>query len=99
VYTGKTGEDDFANHLSAVVEKIKQDEKFRSVYLSMNLHDFDIREEGKEEGFQQGAQQKAEETAINMLKKNKYTVDEIAEVTELAAEKVLELQKAVLVKV
>ncbi len=65
----------------------------------MNLHDFDIREEGKEEGFQQGAQQKAEETAINMLKKNKYTVDEIAEVTELAAEKVLELQKAVLVKV
>ena len=88
IYTGKTGEDDFANYLSAMVEKIKQDDEFRSLYLSMNLHDRDIREDAKEEG----AQQKAIETAIKMLEK-KYPVEEIADLTGLTVEKVLELQK------
>ena len=32
------------------MEKLKENEKFRSDYLAMNLHDFDIREEGREEG-------------------------------------------------
>ncbi len=41
VYTGKTGEDDFANYLSAMVEKVKQDEQFRSLYLSMNIREHD----------------------------------------------------------
>ena len=93
VYTGKTGEDDFANYLSAMVEKIKQDEKFRSLYLSMNLHDFDIREEGKEEGFQQGVQQKAIEAAINLLKMKLGTPEQIAQAQGLPIEKVLELQQ------
>ena len=70
------------------VEKIKQDDEFRSLYLSMNLHDRDIREDAKE----QGAQQKAIETAIKMLEK-KYPVEEIADLTGLTVEKVLELQK------
>ena len=54
----------------------------------MNLHDRDIREDAKEEG----AQQKAIETAIKMLEK-KYPVEEIADLTGLTVEKVLELQK------
>ena len=58
----------------------------------MNLHDRDIREDAKEEGMQQGAQQKAIETAIKMLEK-KYPVEEIADLTGLTVEKVLELQK------
>ncbi len=89
VYTGKTGEDDFANYLSAMVEKIKQDDKFRSLYLSMNLHDFDIREEAKEEG----AQQKAIEAAINLLKMKLGTPEQIAQAQGLPIEKVLELQQ------
>ena len=88
VYTGQTGEDDFANYLSAMVEKIKNDDKFRSLYLSMNLREQDIREEAKEEGIQQ----QAIETATNMLKKE-YPVDEIAELTGLPVQKVLELQQ------
>ena len=93
VYTGKTGEDDFANYLSAMVEKIKQDDEFRSLYLSMNLHDRDIRKDAKEEGMQQGAQQQAIQTAINMFKKKIYPVEEIADLTGLPLEKVLELQQ------
>ena len=99
VYTGKTGEDDFANYLSAMVEKVKQDDKFRSLYLSMNLHDFDIREEakeeGKEEGILQGIQQQAIQAAINLLKMKLGTPEQIAQAQGLPLEKVLELQEQI----
>ena len=47
----------------------------------------------KQEAFEEGQMQKAIETAINMLKKEKYPVDEIAELTGLPIEKVFELQQ------
>lgn len=50
-------------------------------------------EEGIEKGLEQGVQQHAIETAINMLKKKTYPVDEIAELNGLPLEKVLELQQ------
>ena len=59
----------------------------------MNLHDFDIREEGKEEGFQQGVQQKAIEAAINLIKMKLGTPEQIAQAQGLPIEKVLELQQ------
>ena len=99
VYTGKTGEDDFANYLAAMVEKIKQNEEFRSLYLSMNLHDFDIREEAKEEGIQQGAQQQAIQAAINLLKMQVLSPEQIAQAQGLPLQKVLELQEEIKVKV
>ncbi|MCR4901048.1 MAG: PD-(D/E)XK nuclease family transposase [Treponema sp.] len=49
------------------------------------------------EALKQGMQQKAEETAINMLKKS-YPAADISEITGLPLEKVLELQKTVLVQ-
>ncbi len=95
VYTGNSGEDDFANYLSAMVEKIKQDDNFRSLYLSMNLHDFDIREEAKEEGIQQGIQQGAQQQAIEdaiAFLKEKVPPEKVAKCVKLPVEKVLELQ-------
>ena len=38
-------------------------------------------------------EEKSIKTAINMLKKNKYTIEEIAEVSELTIEKVKELKE------
>ena len=46
------------------------------------------------QAFQQGAQQKAEETAIKMLKKH-YPVEDVVELTDLTAEKVLELKNKI----
>ena len=46
------------------------------------------------QAFQQGAQQKAEETAIKMLRKH-YPVEDVVELTELTAEKVLELKNKI----
>ena len=74
ICTNEPGDDDFSIRLSAVVEKIKENEKFRSEYAAMNLHDRDItraaKREGKEEGFAEGSRQKALETARNMLNEN-----------------------------
>ena len=50
-------------------------------------------QQGIQHGIQQGAQQQAIDTAINMLKKQKYPVEEIAELTGLPQQKVLELQQ------
>ena len=58
----------------------------------MNLHDFDIMTEAKEEGIEEGARRKAVEDARNMLKKN-YPTSDIAEITGLPLEQVLNLQK------
>ena len=58
--------DDFTNRLKTFVEKAKHNKELRSYYLSMNIHDSDIRRVA----FQEGAEQKAIETAKEALKKN-----------------------------
>ena len=95
IYTGKPGEDDLSNRLSRLVEKYKEDENFRSDYLAVNLHDHDIRYEA----LQEGAQKKAVEAAINLLKINKLSPDEIALATGLSIDKVLELKEQITVRV
>jgi predicted transposase/invertase (TIGR01784 family) len=94
VYTNKTGEDDFANHLEETVKKLIENDKFRKDYLAMNLHDRDITRQAKQEGIEQGAQQNAEETAKRMLQGN-ISLDETALYTGLPLEKVLELQESI----
>jgi len=46
----------------------EENEKFRSDYLAVNLHDYDIRYEALQEGAAVGAQQKAVKDAVNFLK-------------------------------
>ena len=73
ISTNEPGKDDFSNRLSALVSKIKENEKFRSEYAAMNLHDRDItraaKKEGIEIGLAQGSHDKAIETAQKMLAK------------------------------
>lgn len=52
-----------------------------------------------ENGKEAGKEAKAIEAAINLLKMNKLTPDEIAQAQGLPLEKVLELQQQLLVKV
>ena len=96
VSTNEPGKDDFTNRLSKLVEKIKDNEKFRSDYAAMNLHDRDIqrtaKEEGRKEGLEAGAQQKAIEAATNLLKMNVLSSEQIAQASGLPLEKILELK-------
>ncbi len=75
-------------------------QEHRAEVKAMLLTEFDQEQYDRirrQEGFSEGLHQKAQETAINMLKKN-YPAADISEITGLPLEKVLELQKTVLVQ-
>ena len=90
--------DSFTEKLDGLVEKAKDNQKLRSEYLAMNLHDRDIKKQaykdGLEEGISQGALQKALETARNLFSFN-LSFEQIMQVTGLPLETVKELAKEV----
>ena len=95
ISTNEPGKDDFSNRLSSIVEKLKENEKFRSDYTAMNLHDRDIQRAAKREGIAegitqgitQGAHEKAIETARN-LKQKRISLETIAECVGLSVEEI-----------
>ena len=99
VSTNEPGEDDFTKRLSATVEMIKENDKFRSDYAAMNLHDYDIttmaKEAGREEGIAEGALNKAIEAAKNLLRMKVLSHEQIAQAQELPLEKVQELAEEI----
>ena len=44
----------FTQHIDELVEKAKRNEKFRSVYMSLNIHEDDLRMAGEKIGFERG---------------------------------------------
>ncbi len=84
IHTNEPGKDDFSNKLSALVEKVKDNDRFRSDYTAMNL---DITRAAKKEG----REEKAIEDAKNMLKEN-ISSEITARCTGLPLEKIVELQ-------
>ena len=90
IYTDEPGEDDFSNHLSRLVEKYKKNEIFRSDYLAVNLHDYDIRYEA----LQEGAQKKAVEVAKDLYA-NGVSIELISKSLHMTIEQVKEIVKDV----
>ena len=82
--------DSFTEKLDGLVEKAKDNQKLRSEYLAMNLHDRDI----KKQAYKEGALQKALETARNMLADG-ISVDSVSKYSGLPLETVKELAKEV----
>ena len=92
--TNDPEENDFCKRLSDTVKRLKENDEFRSDYVAMNLHDRDIIKRTQKEA----SEQKAVEAAINLLKMKLGTPEQIAQAQGLPLEKVLELQKELLVK-
>ena len=88
--------DDFTNKLKTFVEKAKHNKELRSYYLSMNIHDSDIRrvafQEGEAFGIEKGAEQTKIQTAKEALKNN-ISLEIIAKITGLPIEKVQQLKE------
>ena len=97
VMTNDPAGNDFNKLLSDTVERIKDNDEFRKDYAAMNLHDRDIRKIAKEEGIEKGAQQTAIENAKNCLADGD-SPEKVSRCIGLPLEKVLELQKEILVK-
>lgn len=86
VYTNDPGDDDFTRQLSEIVNKLKDDEKFRGNYAAMNLHDRDIRVAAMREA----TEQKAIESAIILIKDYNATPEVAAAKMGAPLDKVLE---------
>ncbi|MBP5358612.1 MAG: Rpn family recombination-promoting nuclease/putative transposase [Treponema sp.] len=91
VHTNDSGKDEFTNRLSEIVEKLKNNERFRSQYLAMNLHDRDLIRWAKKEG----ASQKAIEDAENLLRLNVLSYEQISQSIGLPLEKVQEIAEKI----
>ena len=88
VWTDDAGEDEFANRLSAIIERLKDNDKFRSDYAAMNLHDWDLTRMAKEAG----AQEKTVENARNLYA-NGVSKDIIAKSLQITMEELEEILK------
>ncbi len=78
----------FAEKVSKLVDNAKQNTQWRKQFMDFQHY--------MSQSFREGKQEKAIEAAINLLKMNKLTPDEIAQAQDLPLEKVLELQKTIL---
>ena len=86
INTNEPGEDDFSNKLAVIVEKLKENEKFRSDYAAMNLHDRDIMRIARKEG----AIENAMENAKNLYK-NGVSIEIIAKSLNMTMEEVQDI--------
>jgi predicted transposase/invertase (TIGR01784 family) len=86
INTNDPGKDEFSNRLLETVNKIKENEKFRSYYTAMNLHDWDITQLAKKDG----AKEATEENARNLFK-NGVSKEIIAKSLNLSLEKLEEI--------
>ena len=87
----------FADKIARLVEDAKHNTQWRKQFMDFKHYMSQSFREGKEEGLQEGAEKKAIEAATNFLKKN-VPVETIVECLGLPLEKVLELQKSILVE-
>ena len=98
--------DNFTEKLHTFVEKAKDNQKLRSKYLAMNLHDRDIKKQAYKDGVQdgiskgisqgisQGAEQAKLETARNLFSFN-LSLEQIMQATGLPLETVEQLSKEI----
>ena len=95
ICTNEPGDDDFSNKLSLLVEKIKENEKFRRVYAAMNLHDRDIMRVAKHEGIEQGIIKGSHDAKIKSAQKMLAAglpIEQICKFVDLPADEVKALQ-------
>ena len=80
-----SAEDDFTDEISRLVEKIKANDKFKTEYMAVNLHERDIRVEAERngivKGIAQGAHDKAVESARPLLPTTLPTPEQISHAT------------------
>ena len=86
---GQEPEDDFTRELAEAVQSVRDNEKWRLDYMTLQMS----YQEKFEQGIEQGISREKMESAIRMIEAGKLSVEEIAIYSGLALEQVLELKK------
>ena len=90
---GKEASDDYTRELEKEMKSIRENEKWRLDYMTLQMSYQEKFEQGVEQGIEQGASQEKKKSAIRMIEAGKLSLDEIAIYSGLSLEQVLELQK------
>jgi len=97
VYTNDPSEDDFSVRLTKRVENLKQSERFREAYATMNLWEMDIRRQERKEALAEGralgAEEKSVEAAVIAVREFNIDPQLAAEKMKAPLEKVMEKLK------
>ena len=83
----------YTRELAEAVQSVRDNEKWRLDYMTLQMSYQEKFEQGVEQGIEQGASQEKKKSAIRMIEAGKLSLDEIAIYSGLSLEQVLELQK------
>jgi len=97
---GKEASDDYTKALEKEIESVRNNEKWRLDYMTLQMkyqekYEQGVQqgiEQGIERGIQQGIEQGKIQAAVKMLKKNQLSIDDIASYTGLTVEQVEALE-------
>ena len=73
----------YTKRLDEAVNKVKSSEERRIEYMTMMIHDMEVRAEGKEEGLEEGIDKTRIESIRTIMKKLKYTAQQAMEFLEI----------------
>lgn len=91
--TENKASDKFTGRVLELLRDAKRNTQWRKQYMEWEREKTYIREDAIEEGRAQGAQAKAVEAARNMLNLKVGTIEQVAQITGLSVEQVLQLQQ------
>lgn len=96
---GQEASDEFTRKLDKAVRAVRNNEKWRLDYMTLEMRYRELYDEaleqGMEQGIEQGLEQGVEQTAIRMLKAGKLSVEEISLYSGLTVEQVLKLKNEI----
>lgn len=86
---GKEPEDDFTRELDEAVRSVRNNEKWRLDYMTLQMN----YQEKYEQGIEQGVEQEKMDAAMRMIEDGELTLEKVARYSGLTLEQVLELKK------
>ncbi|MDE6025372.1 MAG: Rpn family recombination-promoting nuclease/putative transposase [Lachnospiraceae bacterium] len=104
---GQASSDEFTRELETAVQSVRNNEKWRVEYMTLEMRYKEFLQQGYEEGLEQGLEQGAKQgleqgakqekiqMAMRMLKSGKLSVEEISEYSGLAIEQILKLKNEI----
>ena len=90
---GKAATDMFTKELDTAVRGVKNNEKWRMEYMTLEMRYRELLEQGREEGIDIGLEREKIQTALRMLHAGKLPIEEIALYSGLTIETVSELKE------
>ena len=92
---GKKPEDAFTKELAEAVQSVRNNEKWRLDYMTLEMSYQEKFEQGLEQGIEQGFNNAKIELALKMLENKKLSIEEIALYSQLPIEQITALEKKI----